>query len=70
MSTRSTNRSVVTLFAAIFAVAPVLQVLAQAPPAKAKPAPTAKPAAAQPADDPGWPRRVHRFGRAGPAWNS
>jgi len=57
MSTRSTNRSVVTLFAAIFAVAPVLQVLAQAPPAKAKPAPTAKPAAAQPADDPGWPRR-------------
>ena len=38
MSIRSANRSVVTLLAAIFAVTPVLQVLAQAPPAQAKPA--------------------------------
>ena len=52
MSIRSANRSVVTLLAAIFAVTPVLQVLAQAPPAKAKPAA----ATAQPATDPGWPR--------------
>ena len=56
MSIRSANRSAVTLLAAIFAVTPVLQVLAQAPPATAKPAQTAKPAAAQPAADPGWPR--------------
>src|SRR5688500_17196514 len=61
MPIRPANRAAAIVAAAIFAVTPVLRALPQAAPpqakpAAAKPAPGAKPAAAAPVTDPGWPR--------------